>query len=94
MCQKIVQLSPNVNPPDRWKKKKLQKIHTPKLRPNTTATRDSNVRDAGRYQRSKHGKNNRQLPQTRVLANNVLQPLTRLNADTVQTASYTQKTIF
>ena len=72
---------------------KREKTHTAKLGPRTTPTRGRHVRDPSR-QRSMRGKKNRPVPQTRVLADNVLQPLTRLMADTVQTASYIKKTTF
>ena len=40
------------------------------------------------------GKNNRQVPQARVFENNVLQPSTKLKAETVQTASYFKRQPF
>ena len=65
---------------------KIKKIRSPKLGPNKKKTK-RNVRDASRQQPSKRGKNNGQVPQARVLADNVLQPSTKLKADIVQTAS-------
>ena len=70
-----------------------EKIQMPKLRPKTTPTRKSNVQEASRQQRSKREKNNRQVPQARVFGDTVLQPPTRLKADTVQTASYIKRQI-
>ena len=75
-----------VNESTRQSYQNQKKIQSPKLGPNKKKTK-RNVRDASRQQPSKRGKNNGQVPQARVLADNVLQPSTKLKADIVQTAS-------
>ena len=95
MCQKIVQLSPNANPLDRRQKTKTPgKSHVKTSDENDTHQKEQRSRRVQTTTFEAWEESSSSIPQAHVFADIIWQLLTRLKADTAQTASYIKKTTF